>query len=121
MAAQRRRTSFAAPFVITLAGLGGCRTGEPATPTPPDERWSVYRAGDQCQSHAILGCPEGVRCNPPPPAKVACPEGLEDGEHGELRKPAGATTCEFREWAPSCAEGQPCPEPVVVAMPCPER
>lgn len=49
-------------------------------------RWVYsYESGDQiyyddgsCELHEAIDCPRDATCNPPPPQKVACPDGLPD-------------------------------------------
>lgn len=70
MSAFRRRTVFAAPFVVVVA-CGGSQRNDDA----PDDfgTWTVMKSGDECQANVIERCPRGARCNPPPPSYVECP------------------------------------------------
>lgn len=77
MAAHRRRTHFATPFIVVL-GCGGAQRPDP--PDVPGAKWSVSVRGDECYAYSPMGhCPKGARCNPPPPRPVECPTGLTAG------------------------------------------
>jgi hypothetical protein len=69
MSAFRRRTAFAAPFVVVVACGGSQRNDS------PDDfgTWTVMKSGDECHANVIERCPRGALCNPPPPSFVECP------------------------------------------------
>jgi hypothetical protein len=98
MPALRRRTTFAAPLILSL--VTGCskkeeeytrnppppeRTPEPPpvkTTNPPEPtarfiaEWDVRRVdAGICEAEAIVQCDPGDRCNPPPPRAIECPPG----------------------------------------------
>ena len=77
--AVRRRTAFAAPFILTVAACSGGQTREEPPPRYPGPTWHVTKRGLECiASEADLGCPKGVMCNPPPPQAIKCPA-MPDG------------------------------------------
>ena len=46
-------------------------------PPPPDtsKNPNIHKRADgTCWEHFSMECPEGARCNPPPPREVKCPE-----------------------------------------------
>ena len=107
----RQRRSFAAPFVFTLVAgcTGSPKTVEPPRPDPegePYQTWSVRGSGgEQCDAYLEIECPppeQGMTCNPPPPAVVACPGGLADGE--------SVTIVQLEEDGPCYAQADECPE-----------
>ncbi len=91
--ARRRRTSFAAPFVVVVAaagcsskaerpagGPGSASTRGPGNGSTAGSAranrvsWTVARgAGDEC--HTVDECEPDVKCNPPPPVRFRCPDG----------------------------------------------
>lgn len=75
MSAFRRRTQFAAPFVLSIAACSGGKGREAPPKRYPGPTWHVRMIGpDRCSaSESNLGCPEGVMCNPPPPSEIKCP------------------------------------------------
>lgn len=90
MAAHRRRTQFAAPFIIVL-GCGGAQK-TPDTPDVPGEKWTVSGNGGECVAHQPMGrCPKGAMCNPPPPSPIDCPEGFTGAASVRIVKRPDAT------------------------------
>lgn len=94
MSALRRRTSFAAPLILSL--VTGCskkeehRTNNPPPPPPraPDPTanppvptkfaavWDVRRVDTGiCEAETPVDCPPNTKCNPPAPRAVECPAG----------------------------------------------
>jgi hypothetical protein len=75
MSAFRRRTQFAAPFIVSIAACSGGKPHEDPAKTFPGTVWYVHKqAGDTCiASLTDLGCPKGAMCNPPPPSESKCP------------------------------------------------
>lgn len=91
MGAHRRRTRFAAPFIVVL-GCGGAQR-PPDPPDVPGEKWTVWSRGAECQASSPMGsCPKGAMCNPPPPRPVDCPVGLAQGASVRIVKRSD-TTC----------------------------
>jgi hypothetical protein len=84
MPAFRRRTLFAAPFVVSIAAAGCKDESRTSNPPPPDNppgprfarQWDVRRvAPGKCQAAEPFDCPPEVKCNPPEPRAVECPPG----------------------------------------------
>ena len=77
MSAGRRRTSFATPFIMTVAAttsLPACSkdkgpAGNPPPPEFPGMKWSVRMVNMKC-----LASEQGP--NPPPPRAIECPPGM---------------------------------------------
>src|SRR5947209_7940371 len=78
------RTRFAASFVTVVAG--GCSHDAQPDPRPIAagsarvalRTWYVQHDDNGCYvnaQHAPMHCPQGARCNPPPPRRIAitCP------------------------------------------------
>jgi hypothetical protein len=83
MSAFRRRTRFAAPFVVSVAACSGGKPHEDPPKRFPGTVWYVQKqvGGDNCTASLTdLGCPKGAMCNPPPPSESKCPpfEGGQD-------------------------------------------
>jgi hypothetical protein len=94
MSAFRRRTVFAAPIILTVAACSGGKTPEePAPKRYPGATWHVSQRGgpDDCMAgETDLGCPKGVRCNPPPPQTIKCPTFPEGREWVRVvKRPSG--------------------------------
>ena len=138
-----RRTGFAAPLVMVIAGCGNKPASDPPkTPaivdaavvaTGPDaaapmldaapavvRTWTIGRRGVECVatddpcSRMVL--PPGSPippCNPPAPIKIACPP---DGVIAIVERTPDH--CETKS-AIDCAPGHPCPQPAPVAIDCP--
>ncbi|HEY5950320.1 MAG TPA: hypothetical protein VIV40_32725 [Kofleriaceae bacterium] len=51
----------------------------PPTTKPPAEpaRWTVFKSQDGCMAAIKVECQPKATCNPPPPFKYACPEGVQ--------------------------------------------
>src|SRR5262245_27010607 len=121
MAARTPRRTFASSFVITLAAIPGCyRDATPAepphvnppppqpqptpapTPTPAPQanrQWRITKDKGNCLAFASVTCPTAPAgqpqptCNPPPPQKYACPDGMADGASLIVTQLAGAPDC----------------------------
>ncbi len=121
--ARPPRTRFAAPFVVVVAAAGGCSDGKKGDTAPPEPKaqrsWSVHRTGDTCLAHVPMSCPEGYRCNPPPPMQMPCPPQetgspfkvvSNDGTSCFLEDGTTAVTCPSHEYEP------PPPAPIDAAV-----
>lgn len=88
MAAFRKRTLFAAPFIIVAAT--GCKDESRTSNPPPPERthnppgpvttiknqWDVRRVeAGKCEAEDVYDCPPDTKCNPPAPRAIECPAG----------------------------------------------
>ncbi|CAN5731072.1 hypothetical protein BH09MYX1_BH09MYX1_52690 [soil metagenome] len=79
------------------------------------------KAGGSCTAAPRGDCPEGARCNPPPPWRYACPTQIAHYPATVTRK-NGAKECVFRVGEiQDCAPGEDCkpPPPHYVVVPCP--
>ncbi len=130
------RTRFAASLVVTLAAAGCGRTVDhrepvhpnpppvttteptPPTPTPDGRQWSVMVMGDgTCGAMEEIACPEGASCNPPPPAKIACPDHA-DQIHYTIRSEQDGT-CRLVTPTPDCPANVRCNPPAPRSIDCP--
>lgn len=110
-----RPRRFAAPLVIVLATPAACSSNGAEKPPPPfgHDFAAVWKDGSACGYAEAMSCPEGVRCNPPPPRAIECPR--EMGAHERVRIGADGAggcllvppTCADR----GCAVPTDCPEP----------
>lgn len=77
MAAHRRRTTFAAPLIVTVASCSSSGKADQAERPPryPGTVWSVFMQPDGCHALEEPDCPPNVACNPPPVREVKCPPG----------------------------------------------
>lgn len=73
MGALRRRTQFAAPWILTVAVGCGSKSAEPRKQFP--RTWTVTMQLPGCQALLDVSCPPDVNCNPPPPQEAECPPG----------------------------------------------
>jgi hypothetical protein len=77
-----KKRHLAAPFVLT-AMLSGPALADNTPPKQPPQTKKLPKAPDRsrvrrdpdgrCFYHEPENCPEGARCNPPPPMEVECP------------------------------------------------
>lgn len=95
MAAFRRRTAFAAPFVVTIAA--SC-SREPARESPAQTRrtWSVQLRGTACEAV------ENTPGNPPAPQAVECPPGMAGGVVMQVEQEMGKAYCTSRGLVVAC-------------------
>ena len=72
--AMRRRTSFVAPFIVTVTACGSSK--EPAGNPPPPQfsgpTWNVGMSDMKC----FASVPVVGRANPPAPREIECPPGM---------------------------------------------
>jgi hypothetical protein len=129
---MRRTRAFAAPFILTVVtALPGCPKSGPSGGTTvhenpprvmPDaaepvatetryQEWSVYKNGDTCAAMVDVDCPppEEATCNPPPPMRVDCPLGVEEGNAVVIYQQVEGGPC-YVEPA-DCGEGGCDPQP----------
>lgn len=123
MSAFRRRTRFAAPFIVSLAACSGGKTREEPPPKRyPGTIWHVQQnAPGVCSaSETELGCPKGVMCNPPPPSDSKCPPFPEGQSWTKVAKKANGTCAVL---PPSCYDDSclgaatDCPLPIGETLP----
>jgi len=88
--------------------------------TPVLERtWSVFtRDGKTCHAMLEVSCPTGATCNPPPPAAVDCPPGIEINRPLQIEEYTGKQ-CTLYYPDPPCPEGASCNPPAPQKVDCP--
>jgi hypothetical protein len=97
MAAARRRTTFAAPFVITVAAGCSPSTDRAAQPThEPPRTWVVHMRGMTCEAT------ENVRGGPPLPQPVECPPGMTSTVVMQIEQEPGKSYCTSRGAVTGC-------------------
>ncbi|HEU4613888.1 MAG TPA: hypothetical protein VFS15_17465 [Kofleriaceae bacterium] len=84
-------------------------------------RWTVYQAKDgSCMAAIKVECQPKATCNPPPPFKVTCPQGVS------LEKPItvatyDGTSCFVEYETPACPPKTACNPPRPQPVACPKR
>ena len=109
MSAFRRRTTFAAPVILTVAACSSGKDKPKAEPSPFAESWLVSMGNMKCVAH-LTGS------NPPAPAQeIECPPGMTGGmfvtvaELADHKCAVVPTGCN----AVACAKPiTPCPLPI---------
>ena len=102
---------------------------EPAAPAQFEQHWTVmkFKGKADCQAMVDVNCPKPekgkpmVTCNPPPPIKYACPDGLEEGDTLKIVLRSGATECFVDRGPMTCPKGALCNPPPPRKVACPER
>lgn len=83
--------------------------------------WTVTRRDGKCESMVKVHCPEGVMCNPPPPAKYACPKQLAaDNDHIDVIQRAEKGDCFIDFGEMSCPPDASCNPPPPQKVACPK-
>jgi hypothetical protein len=107
-------------------GTANADPGAPGTPAVADRRWTVFKRGEECMAGIAVDCPKGEpgrpmpTCNPPPPVKYACPEGLSFDRPITVVHYTGSDACMVEPEPMSCPAGAACnPPPQPVS--CPSR
>jgi hypothetical protein len=148
MAARTPRRTFAAPFVVTLAAIPACYHDaqpapqppanppgpvvttppptDPATPPPaqkPNREWRITRGKDSCLAFAAATCPPKQgdaqpTCNPPPPTKYPCPDGMTDAAL-IVTQLGGEGDCFILPEMPKCPPNTACNPPPPKKVQCP--
>src|SRR5437870_4633296 len=95
----------------------------PSAPaTPPavayEQRWTVMKQGETCQAMAKVDCPKPTKaggpmptCNPPPPMKIACPDGFDGKTALQVVQYANTTECVIEPAMPNCPPKTACNPP----------
>jgi hypothetical protein len=91
----------------------------PPRPEPAGTRWHVFKAEDSCKAVLDVRCPEGATCNPPPPTKIACPDGLTM-PRGLNIVSQGNGTCIVEPEPVSCPPHAMCNPPRPRSVSCPK-
>ena len=90
-------------------------------PTTPNQRWSVYKAPDgSCMASIKVECKPGVMCNPPPPAKYACPENVSLDKPVTVASSADGMACFVEYAAMACPPNVACNPPRPTPVTCPK-
>jgi hypothetical protein len=110
---------------------------QPVDQTPPDQKpnpvvmnpprptvaaagtsWHVFKTKDGCEAALDVECPKGATCNPPPPQKYDCPDGIVIGKPITIVA-QGDGVCVVQHEPPACPPGAMCnpPRPKPVACP----
>lgn len=104
MTAFRRRTTFAAPVILTVAACSSSKDKpKPATPFPVS--WQVSMQNMKCLASSLGP-------NPPAPQEIECPPGMTGGIHMTVAQLAEGTCAVV---PPRC-EDKSCAKPIT---PCP--
>ncbi|MGE0397629.1 MAG: hypothetical protein AB7T06_12990 [Kofleriaceae bacterium] len=83
-------------------------------------QWTVTRSGTKCQSMVKVHCPDGAMCNPPPPAKYACPKNLDDNGRMDIIQHAAKGDC-YVDYGPiDCPPNATCNPPPPQKVACPK-
>jgi hypothetical protein len=105
---------------------GSETTTDPAPPQPGETRWSVYKQGADCFATVAVDCPEPASpgapvptCNPPPPMKYTCPDGLAMDRPIEIAQWPNATTCHVVPEPMNCPPNVACNPPPLRTVACP--
>src|SRR6185503_17918472 len=83
-----------------------------------DQHWTVMKSGQNCQAMARVECPKPDKpggpvptCNPPPPMKVACPDGWDGKEAMQIVQWANQADCFVEQAMPKCPPKAACNPP----------
>lgn len=114
-----RSSALSLPLVLTL----GC-SSSPGTGSGPERSSTTWRDPiGHCFVSETVRCPPNATCNPPPPRRIACPDGgvgldLDNFEGGVGRLEDGRCVTIL---PPTCpVETTVCTENLGEAVPCPE-
>ena len=93
-----------------------------------DQRWTVFKRPNGCEAMAKVECPKPTTpggpvptCNPPPPMKVACPDGWDGQDALTIVQYANQSTCMIEPPAMNCPKGATCNPPPPRKVACPTR
>jgi hypothetical protein len=123
-----KRRRLAAPFVFTASLAApaaahpppaeGAAPAKPA-PTLPAARFGARvqeRDDGTCWERHTMKCPEGVKCNPPPPRQVKCLPAPSPG--GKVSADANGTC--WQTFSVECEPGATCNPPPPRQVKCPK-
>lgn len=104
---------------------GGGGTGQAQTYTF-DQRWTVMKSGEACSAMANVECPKAKKpgdpvptCNPPPPMKVACPDGWDGKAALTIVQYANQESCMIEPPPMRCPKDATCNPPPPRKVACP--
>lgn len=99
-----------------------------STPPPPvqqaqESRWSLFKSNDGsgCMAAIKVECQPKATCNPPPPFKVACPDGISLDKPVTVVTQDGGASCFVEFEMPKCPPGTACNPPRPRPVACPKR
>lgn len=91
-----------------------------------DQRWTVMKSGEACSAMARVECPKPKKpgdpvptCNPPPPMKVACPDGWDGKAALTIVQYANQADCMIEPPPMNCPKGAMCNPPPPRKVACP--
>jgi hypothetical protein len=91
----------------------------PTNPPPRQESaWTVFKDKDGCMAAVKVDCPQGATCNPPPPTKYACPEGVTLDQ--PITVVTFGDTCAIERRPVQCPPHAVCNPPPPRRVPCPQ-
>lgn len=111
--------------------------GQPTDPAPPaqggtaqtytfDQRWTVMKSGDTCSAMQRVECPKPNKagdpvptCNPPPPMKIACPDGWDGKQALAIVQYANQANCMVEPPPIKCPKDAVCNPPPPRKVACP--
>ncbi len=110
---------------------GGTTTAQPVDQKPPatysyDQRWTISKSGDTCFAYAKVECPKPSKpggpvatCNPPPPIKYSCLDGMTAGASVNVVQYRNTSDCVVETEPVKCPPNTMCnpPRPQTVACP----
>lgn len=91
-----------------------------------DQRWTVMKHGDKCSAMVDVDCPKPKHpgdpvptCNPPPPMKIACPDGWDGKATLAVVQYANTAECVIEPPPMKCPPGTKCNPPPPRKVACP--
>ncbi|MEP7120445.1 MAG: hypothetical protein ABJE95_06035 [Byssovorax sp.] len=98
--------------------VSGSASPDP-TPRPPRE-WTIIKVGTSCEIVHSVQCPPNVKCNPPPPRRIACPANVDFSTPRHFTEIVGSSECVVARESAPCKPGTTCNPPAPQRVPCPE-
>ena len=91
-----------------------------------DQRWTVSKTPNGCQAMARVECPKPKHpgdpvptCNPPPPMKIACPDGWDGATTLTVVQYANQANCVIEPAPVKCPKNATCNPPPPRKVSCP--
>jgi hypothetical protein len=91
-----------------------------------DQRWTVMKSGETCSAMQRVECPKPTTpggpvptCNPPPPMKIACPDGWDGKAAMTIVQYANQSTCMVEPAPINCPKNAACNPPPPRKVACP--
>lgn len=113
-------TTTGSPKGDKVAG-GPSQNAEPADASKnPYRSWTIHMAKDgTCKAAFDSSCPANATCNPPPPTKIACPDGISVDRPLSIYSPAGSDLCYVTPPSAQCPKNATCNPPPPRKTACP--